>query len=65
MESVGALQAITALIPQSELYHYSTDLRSITQGRGIHKEQFHSYENMPRNEQEKVIASAEKIKDEE
>ena len=64
MDPLGSLQQITATVPQAELFQYSTTLRSLTQGRGIHQEEFSSYEIMPRNVQEKVVAEAEKVKDE-
>lgn len=46
-EVVGRLTKITALVPQSELYKYSTALHSITHGRGTHKEKFHGYAEAP------------------
>ena len=54
----GSLQRIKAQAPESELYRYSTILRSITQGRGLHSASFDHYEPMPRNVQEKVVAEA-------
>ena len=42
-----------------ELYHYSTNLRSLTGGRGLHSEEFSHYEYMPRELEQKVIAQTE------
>jgi elongation factor G len=45
-------------VPETELYRYSTALRSITQGRGLHHATFSHYEAMPRHVQEKVVAES-------
>ena len=58
IEMEGIFQKITAEVPEAELYHYSTALRSITQGRGIHEARFSHYEKMPRNVQEDVVNEA-------
>ncbi|OQX56452.1 MAG: hypothetical protein B5M53_01300 [Candidatus Cloacimonas sp. 4484_209] len=55
MESSGRFQKIKALVPQSEMYKYSTQLRSITQGRGSFTQQFSHYEEVPRELSEKII----------
>ena len=60
METEGAFQVIKAHVPTKELYHYSSTLRSLTGGRGIHAEEFSHYEEMPREAAEKVIAEAAK-----
>ncbi len=65
MEAEGPFQVIKAKIPLSELYRYSTHLRSITSGRGVHARAFSHYEEMPRDAQEKVIADFKKAKEEE
>ena len=54
MEAEGVLQKILVQVPEAELYRYSTSLRSMTQGRGIHSASFHQYEAMPRNVQEQL-----------
>jgi elongation factor G len=46
-EAVGRLTKIAALVPQAELYKYSTALHSITHGRGTHRESFHGYAEAP------------------
>ena len=48
MESDGTFQIIKAQVPQAELYHYATTVRSLTGGRGIHSESFSHYEKMPK-----------------
>jgi elongation factor G len=65
MDSDGAHQVIRALVPLKELFRYSTNLRSMSQGRGIHKQKFDHYEEMPREVAEKIIAEHAKQKVEE
>ncbi len=62
MDTDGAFQVIKAHVPTKELYHYSSTLRSLTGGRGVHTEEFSHYEEMPREAAEKVIAEAAKRK---
>ena len=64
IEAEGPFQKIVAQAPESELYRYSTALRSITQGRGLHLARFNHYEAMPRHAQDKVVAEAEAVEDE-
>lgn len=47
MDSVGDLQIINAEVAQSEVFRYSTDLRSMTQGAGTYTMEFARYEPMP------------------
>ena len=65
MDAAGGFQVVKAHIPQKELYRYSTTLRSLTEGRGIHTEEFSHYEEMPGDLQKKVIDAAQKEKEEE
>ena len=61
MAPVGdGMQQITANVPQAELLHYATDLRSITQGRGSFKMEFYQYEEVPANVQQEIIAQHKK-----
>jgi elongation factor G len=62
MDSDGAFQVIKASVPTKELYHYSSTLRSLTGGRGVHAEEFSHYEEMPRDAAEKVVEEAKKRK---
>jgi elongation factor G len=48
-------QEITAEIPMSELFGYSTSLRSISQGRAIYTMEYSKYEKVPANIQEKIL----------
>ncbi len=65
MEGVGHSQLIRAQVPAAELHKYATVLRSKTGGRGIFKASFSHYEEMPREQAEKVIAASEKNKNKE
>jgi elongation factor G len=56
MEQRGNNQVISSEVPLSEMFGYSTDLRSKTQGRATYTMQFHSYQQTPRNVQEEIIA---------
>ncbi len=58
IEAEGAFQIIKARVPTAELYHYSSTLRSLTGGAGVHTETFSHYEEMPREAAEKVVAEA-------
>ena len=62
MDSDSTHQIIRALVPLKELYRYSTTLRSMTQGRGIHKQKFSHYEEVPHEVAEKIILEYEKSK---
>jgi elongation factor G len=61
----GRYQVVTAQVPLSELYKYSTHLRSITQGRGFYEQEFSHYEEVPGDVQAKVVAESEAPEDEE
>ena len=63
MDSEGNFQIIKAQVPQMELYRYSTVLRSLSGGRGIHSEEFSHYEEMQRDMEQKVIAAAKRRKE--
>ena len=65
MDSDGRFQVVNAQIPLAELYRYSTSLRSMTAGRGIHKRNFSHYEEVPGEIAQKVIEKAKKDKEEE
>ena len=47
MEANGNFQNVKAQVPLSEMFGYSTDLRSRTQGRATYTMQFHSYQQVP------------------
>jgi elongation factor G len=52
-------RVITAMVPLSEMFGYSTDLRSMTQGRATYTMHFHRYEEAPRNVREEIIAKVQ------
>ncbi len=55
MDSEGRFQVVKAQVPQMELHQYSTTLRSMTGGRGIHTEDFSHYSEMPNEIEQKVV----------
>ncbi|MDR1209913.1 MAG: elongation factor G [Clostridiales bacterium] len=56
LETVGNAQIVHSLVPLAEMFGYSTDLRSKTQGRGVYVMQVHHYDPVPKNIQEKLAA---------
>ena len=60
MEDIGGGKMVKAYVPLSEMFGYSTDLRSRTQGRGNYSMFFEKYEQVPKNVQEKVLADHKK-----
>ncbi len=56
----GGIQQVVAEVPQSEMFKYATDLRSMTQGRGYFKTWFERYEEAPAPIAQKVIEEARK-----
>ena len=56
MDSRGNAQVVRAEVPLSEMFGYATDLRSRTQGRAQYTMQFDSYQQMPSNIQEEIVA---------
>ena len=59
MDNEGSFQVIKAKIPQSELYHYSTVIRSLTGGRGLHSESFSHYEYLPKELQKRFVTESQ------
>ncbi len=55
MEARGLNQVVTAEVPLSEMFAYSNDLRSKTQGRATYTMQFHNYQQTPANVQEEIV----------
>jgi len=60
MDTDGSFQVIKAHAPAKELYHYSSTLRSLTGGRGVHLEEFSHYEEMPREQEAKIVEEYQK-----
>ncbi len=55
MEARGNTQVVRAHVPLSEMFGYSTDLRSRTQGRATYTMQFHSYQEVPTSIAQDII----------
>ena len=55
MDDVGGGKIVKAYVPLSEMFGYSTDLRSKTQGRGNYSMFFEKYEPVPKSVQDKII----------
>lgn len=62
ISSEDGMQVIEAEMPQAEMFRYSSELRSITQGQGSFEASFARYDNVPAHVAQKVIAEAQKNK---
>jgi elongation factor G len=60
MNPLGGATAIQAQVPQAEMLKYSTELRSLTQGRGAYTMTFSHYEEVPAHVAQQVIAQRKK-----
>ena len=60
MEDIGGGKMVRGYVPLAEMFGYSTDLRSRTQGRGNYSMFFEKYEPVPKNVSEKVLANKAK-----
>ena len=58
MDSRGMDRVVKAKVPLADLYKYSTTLRSLTHGRGLHRRKFSHYETVPNDVAQKVIEAA-------
>jgi elongation factor G len=56
MEQRGSSQVIRAQVPLAEMFGYSTDLRSRTQGRATYSMQFNSYQEVPESVSKEIVA---------
>jgi len=56
MDDIGGGKIVRAFVPLAEMFGYSTELRSSTQGRGNYSMFFERYDKCPKNVQEKVLA---------
>lgn len=63
MGSEDGMQVITADVPQAELFRYAAELRSITGGQGTFEMEFSRYDIVPANVAQKVIAEAQREKE--
>ncbi len=60
VETDGHFQIVRAQVPQKDLYHYSTVVRSLTGGRGRHSEKFSHYAEVPADQAQKIVAERAK-----
>ncbi|WP_148409433.1 elongation factor G [Murimonas intestini] len=60
MDDIGGGKLVRAYVPLAEMFGYSTDLRSKTQGRGNYSMFFEKYEPVPKSVQEKVLSAKSK-----
>jgi elongation factor G len=58
MDSEDGTTTVKALVPFAEMLTYAPTLRSITAGRGDFHMEFSSYEEVPKQQQDKIIAAA-------
>ncbi|HPC44778.1 MAG TPA: elongation factor G, partial [Candidatus Latescibacteria bacterium] len=63
MDAKGPFQVIRALVPLANLFRYSTDLRSMTGGRGLHTREFDHYEEVPPDIMVKIQEEFQKQKE--
>ena len=60
MDDIGGGKIVRAFVPLAEMFGYSTELRSATQGRGNYSMFFERYQAAPKSVQEKVASSRSK-----
>jgi elongation factor G len=58
MDSRGNARVVRSLVPLAEMFGYATDVRSRTQGRATYSMQFHSYQEVPSQTAEEIIAKS-------
>ena len=56
MEDLRGLKVVTAMVPLAEMFGYSTDLRSMSQGRATYSMEFDGYAEVPANVAEEIIS---------
>ncbi|MCP4200683.1 MAG: elongation factor G [bacterium] len=64
METKSGAQIVNALVPMAEMLNYDPALTAMTQGRSRFHMEFSHYEEVPRNVQDKLVAEAQKAKEE-
>jgi elongation factor G len=62
IESLDNYQILKSITPEAELYGYSSDLRSLTQGKATFHSEFSSYEPVPAHVQQKLVKEEEAVK---
>lgn len=65
MDTQKGKSIVTATVPLAEMQRYTTDLRSMTGGRGLFTMEFSSYETVPAHLMQEIIAAAQREKEEE
>ena len=60
MDQIGDNSVVTALVPLAEMQRYVSDLRSITQGRGVFSLEFVEYQQVPSHMAEQIIAESKR-----
>jgi elongation factor G len=60
MDQAGGNSIVTALVPLAEMQRYVSDLRSITQGRGVFTLEFTDYQQVPAHLAEQIVAATQK-----
>jgi len=60
MDQVADKSIVTALVPLAEMQRYVSDLRSITQGRGVFSMEYSSYEQVPSHLAEQIVAASQR-----
>jgi elongation factor G len=60
MESEGRKATVTALVPLAEMYRYANTLKSITRGRGTFQMEYSHYEEVPRENSERLVPELRK-----
>jgi elongation factor G len=60
MDDLGGGKIVRALVPLAEMFGYSTELRSSTQGRGNYSMFFEKYQQVPKSVQDKIVNSRTK-----
>ena len=63
IDQKAGMSIVSALIPLGAMDRYATDLRAMTQGRGWYSMEFSSYERVPHEFQEKLIAKYQESKE--
>ena len=61
IESLENYQILRSVIPEAEMYNYSTDLRSLTQGKATFQSRFHAYEPVPEHIQQELVREKEAV----
>ena len=60
MDQVGDKSVVTALVPLAEMQRYVSELRSITQGRGVFGLEFSSYQQVPGHVADQIVAESQR-----